>query len=132
MHISKLKSGRDAVVPFTTGKTAVVSFSVLRLSILSSKRTIRGTGFFLFRFRQPCFFFGFKVILSFNRFCNLLNLLSSSTFADEHESASIFSLMPLISIYLGCRYPIMIFELQIRSRWNRVFLFPFSVWLAFE
>ena len=84
----------------------MVSFVVLRLSILASNRLIRGTGFFCAN-ANNFVSAGFRVSLSVNRFCNLLNLLSSITLADEYESASILPLMQLIfTATIGGSFPL--------------------------
>ena len=43
-HVSRLRRGRDLVVPLATGKVAVVLLPVLVLSISASKHPTRGTG----------------------------------------------------------------------------------------
>ena len=46
MHVSRLRRGRDLVVPLATRKVAVVLHPVLMLSISASKHPKRGTGSF--------------------------------------------------------------------------------------
>ena len=93
--VSRLRSGRDLVVPLATRKWAVVFFPVLMLSISASKHPMRGRGSCWANVYR-CVSVGFNCILFLSELWSFSSLSSSIIFAVEHESASNFSFTPLI------------------------------------
>lgn len=94
MHVSRLRKGRDLVVPLATRKVTMVLLPVLMLSISASKHPTRGTGSLCANtnnqasVRHTAIFFLSECWI-FSSIC------SSMMLAVEHESASILHFTPL-------------------------------------
>ena len=93
-HVSRLKRGRDLVVPMATRKVAMVLLPVLMLSISASKHPTRGTGSLCANANNRVSV-GRAAILFLSELWSFSSLRSSMMLAVEHESVSILSFIPL-------------------------------------
>ena len=93
-HVSRLRSGRDLVVPLASRKVAMVLLPVLMLSISASKHPTRGTGSLCANANNQVSV-GRTAISFLSELWIFSSLCSSMTLVMEHESASILPFTPL-------------------------------------